>query len=104
MFWVLNWDAWALHVPIFICTLPSGNMTDFVSVLFTLVGHPIHVTKYDKPPLEEVMRVQMMYIEELTRSVVFPPSSPVIRFLLCFYNSKFLRLALCLQDMAYVQR
>lgn len=36
-----------------------------------LVGKPIHVTKCDKPTLEEVMRVQQKYIEELTR-FVFP--------------------------------
>lgn len=31
------------------------------------VGHPIHVEKCEKPTLEEIMHVQKMYIEELTR-------------------------------------
>ena len=34
------------------------------------VGRPIHVEKSEKPGLEEVMRVQKMYIEELTRCVI----------------------------------
>lgn len=34
---------------------------------FFLVGKPIHVEQCDKPTLEEVMRVQKKYIEELTR-------------------------------------
>jgi hypothetical protein len=33
------------------------------------VGNPIHVEQCDKPSLEEVMRVQQRYIEELTRCV-----------------------------------
>lgn len=35
------------------------------------VGKPIHVEKCDKPSIEEVMRVQKMYIEELTRCVAY---------------------------------
>jgi len=35
--------------------------------IVAVIGKPIHVEKCDKPTLEEVMRVQKMYIEELTR-------------------------------------
>lgn len=34
-----------------------------------IVGHPIHVEKCEKPTLEEVMRVQSQYIDELMRYV-----------------------------------
>ena len=33
------------------------------------VGNPIHVEKCDKPSIEEVKRVQNMYIDELLRYV-----------------------------------
>jgi Diacylglycerol acyltransferase. len=33
------------------------------------VGKPIHVEKCEKPNLEQVMEVQQLYIEELTRFV-----------------------------------
>ncbi|KAH7890989.1 diacylglycerol acyltransferase-domain-containing protein [Phlebopus sp. FC_14] len=35
--------------------------------IVSVIGHPIHVEKCDKPTLEEVTRVQTLYIEELTR-------------------------------------
>ncbi|KIM44385.1 hypothetical protein M413DRAFT_431336 [Hebeloma cylindrosporum] len=35
--------------------------------IIAVIGKPIHVTKCDKPTLEEVMSVQQRYIEELTR-------------------------------------
>ncbi|KAF8997870.1 DAGAT-domain-containing protein [Cyathus striatus] len=35
--------------------------------IVSVIGKPIHVTKCDKPSLEEVMEVQKKYIEELTR-------------------------------------
>lgn len=35
--------------------------------IVSVIGNPIHVTKCEKPDLDEVMRVQKMYIEELTR-------------------------------------
>jgi len=35
--------------------------------IIAVIGKPIRVTKCDKPTLEEVMRVQTKYIEELTR-------------------------------------
>ncbi|KAF5386409.1 hypothetical protein D9757_006670 [Collybiopsis confluens] len=34
--------------------------------IVAVVGNPIHVEQCDKPDIEEVMRVQKMYIEELT--------------------------------------
>ena len=37
--------------------------------LFFSVGKPIHVQQCDKPSMEEIMRVQKKYIEELTRSI-----------------------------------
>lgn len=42
-------------------------MTDLITI--PLVGHPIPVEKCDKPTLDEVMKVQAQYIEELMRSV-----------------------------------
>ncbi|KAH7910231.1 diacylglycerol acyltransferase-domain-containing protein [Hygrophoropsis aurantiaca] len=35
--------------------------------IVSVIGRPIHVTRCEKPSLEEVMRIQGMYIEELTR-------------------------------------
>lgn len=35
---------------------------------FIQVGNPISVTKHNEPSMEEVMRIQAMYIAELTRS------------------------------------
>ncbi|KAF4610836.1 hypothetical protein D9613_007188 [Agrocybe pediades] len=35
--------------------------------IVAVIGRPIHVQQCDKPNLEEVMRVQKMYIDELTR-------------------------------------
>ncbi|KAF5316800.1 hypothetical protein D9619_006738 [Psilocybe cf. subviscida] len=35
--------------------------------IVSVIGNPIHVEQCDKPSLEEVMRVQQKYIEELTR-------------------------------------
>jgi len=35
--------------------------------IVAVIGKPIHVQQCDKPTLEEVMRVQEKYIEELTR-------------------------------------
>ncbi len=37
---------------------------------FSSVGRPIHVTKCDKPSLEDVIEVQKLYIDELTRYVI----------------------------------
>ncbi|KAG6840504.1 hypothetical protein C0991_006301 [Blastosporella zonata] len=34
-----------------------------------VIGKPIHVEKCEKPDIEEVVRVQQLYIEELTRFV-----------------------------------
>ena len=39
----------------------------YFTLIFCLVGKPVHVEQCDKPTLEEVMRVQAKYIEELTR-------------------------------------
>lgn len=38
----------------------------------SIVGRPIHIQKCNRPTIEEVTRVQTLYIEELTRSVRFP--------------------------------
>jgi 2-acylglycerol O-acyltransferase 2 len=35
--------------------------------IVSVIGRPIHVQRCEKPPLEEIERVQRMYIEELTR-------------------------------------
>ncbi|KAJ3787258.1 diacylglycerol acyltransferase-domain-containing protein [Lentinula aff. detonsa] len=35
--------------------------------IVAVIGKPIHVEQCDKPAIQEVMRVQQMYIEELTR-------------------------------------
>ncbi|KAE9393994.1 DAGAT-domain-containing protein [Gymnopus androsaceus JB14] len=35
--------------------------------IVAVIGNPVHVEKCDKPDIQEVMRVQKMYIEELTR-------------------------------------
>ncbi|KAJ8092844.1 diacylglycerol O-acyltransferase 1 [Marasmius tenuissimus] len=35
--------------------------------IVVVVGKPIHVTQSDKPQMEDVMRVQKLYIDELTR-------------------------------------
>ncbi|KAK7445140.1 diacylglycerol O-acyltransferase 1 [Stygiomarasmius scandens] len=35
--------------------------------IVAVIGNPIHVEQCDKPSIEEVMRVQKLYIEELTR-------------------------------------
>ncbi|KAF8909272.1 diacylglycerol acyltransferase-domain-containing protein [Gymnopilus junonius] len=35
--------------------------------IVAVIGHPIHVQQCDKPTLEEIVRIQTMYIEELTR-------------------------------------
>ncbi|KAF8647582.1 hypothetical protein AX16_006604 [Volvariella volvacea WC 439] len=35
--------------------------------IVAVIGKPIHVEQCDKPSLEEVMRIQKLYIEELTR-------------------------------------
>ncbi|KAF9038596.1 diacylglycerol acyltransferase-domain-containing protein [Panaeolus papilionaceus] len=43
------------------------NCTLVLPDLFSLVGRPIHVTQSDKPTLEEVMKIQKLYIEELER-------------------------------------
>ena len=39
----------------------------FILSFFFPVGKPVHVEQCDKPSLEELMRVQEKYIEELTR-------------------------------------
>lgn len=39
-----------------------------------LVGRPIHVEQSDKPTLEELTRIQKLYIDELTRWVLAKPS------------------------------
>lgn len=39
--------------------------------LTSIVGRPIHIQQCDKPSIEELTRVQTLYIEELTRSVLF---------------------------------
>lgn len=36
---------------------------------YRLVGNPIHVQQCDNPDIEEITRIQRMYIEELTRYV-----------------------------------
>lgn len=35
--------------------------------IVSVIGRPIHIGKCEKPSLEEVVRVQTRYIEELTR-------------------------------------
>lgn len=39
----------------------------------TLVGRPIHVNRSANPTMEEITRVQKLYIQELERSVSEPP-------------------------------
>ena len=39
----------------------------------TLVGRPIHVNRSANPSMEEIRRVQKLYIQELERSVLEPP-------------------------------
>lgn len=36
-------------------------------ILVPIVGNPIHVEKCEKPAIEEVRRIQTLYIEELLR-------------------------------------
>ena len=36
----------------------------------TLVGRPIHVNRSTNPSMEEITRVQKLYIQELERSVI----------------------------------
>jgi hypothetical protein len=44
-------------------------MDDGVGLTMRTVGRPIHVDKCDKPSLDELHRVQKLYIDELTRSL-----------------------------------
>lgn len=53
----------------------SESFCDFqilhLQTLTSTVGRPIHTQQCDRPSIEEVTRVQTLYIEELTRSVRF---------------------------------
>lgn len=43
----------------------------YLRTLTSTAGRPIHTQQCDRPSIEEVTRVQTLYIEELTRSVRF---------------------------------
>jgi len=57
-------------------TAQAFSTRDGLTIILPTVGRPIHVDKCDKPSIDELHRVQKLYIDELTRFSTLSNSEP----------------------------